>query len=129
MDEHVRMMRPRKRYDREYATEWQKERDWLAERGFEPVYVKHITDKDGLPTGVDRYKYRKSSALFENLAVFYQMQEAERGWRRAQRAIENRGEMIAEGHGDPDGDSLDFKAALDEAIRAYDQIMAEDDTL
>lgn len=79
------VVRPRKKFDREYATEWRKERDWLAERGFEPTYVKRVGD------GIERYKYRKTSDLFENLAFFYKTQENEREWLRAQGAIAERG--------------------------------------
>ena len=81
MDEEAK--KARKRFDREYATEWRKERDWLAERGIEPTFVKMVRD------GVERYKYRKTAALFENLAVFYQIQEAAGEWINARAAWED----------------------------------------
>lgn len=83
-------VRPKKRFDREYATEWRKERDWLAERGFQPTYVKHVGDGN-----IERYKYRKTPALFESLAVFYQMQETSREWLKLQRAIDEKGEPLS----------------------------------
>lgn len=90
----------RRFYDREYATEWRKERDWLAERGFFPTYVKR------LETGIERYKYRKSASLFENLSVFYEIEEAARDWKRIQRGIEERGIPLKA------GSDTDFMAAI-----------------
>ena len=85
--------RVRKRFDREYATEWRKERDWLKERGIEPSFVKMVRD------GVERYKYRKTAELFENLAVFYQLEENARKYAEIERAIES-GDTVATGKDD-----------------------------
>ena len=82
------VVRPRKKFDREYATEWRKERDWLAERGFEPTYVKRVGD------GIERYKYKKTAALFEALELFYRMQENERQWINISTAIGTAGQPL-----------------------------------
>ena len=107
--------RPRKRFDREYATEWRKERDWLEERGIRPTFVKRVRD------GVERYKYRKTADLFENLAVFYGIQEAGREWIETQRAIAEHGVPVAPEFVD------DLPAALRTIARVADHW--EDDTI
>lgn len=118
--ENERMVAQKRLFDREYATEWRKERDWLAERGFQPTYVKRM------PTGVERYKYRKTATLFENLAVFYQMEEAARDWNKIQKSIEDRGTPLKTGF-EPSGE-MDFMATINEAIASLDDGL-EDDTI
>ena len=106
-------------YDREYATEWRKERDWLAERGFLPIYVKRQAN------GVDRYKYRKSAALFENLVVFYQMEEAAREWRRIEHKM---AEARAIGTGNMSAWHSIANGGISDAFQAADDEW-EDDTI
>ena len=67
-----KMTLPKWAFDKEYATEWRKEVEWLKGRAIEPTFVK-VT-----PQGVRRYKYTKTAELFAALAVFYKQVEEER---------------------------------------------------
>ncbi len=109
------MGRPRrKQYDREYGTEWRLERDWLAEHGFEPTFVKRVGD------GIERYKYKKTAALFECVALFYSVQESARKWLQVQQDIAERGTVV-----DAACDVFDAKSIAN----AIDKAAMEDDTL
>lgn len=52
------------RGDREYATEFRKEVDFLKERNISYTYVR-------VKDGISIYKYKKSKELFEALFIFY----------------------------------------------------------
>ena len=54
-----------KKCDKEYATQWLEEVEWLKEHGVRYTIVK--TDENNVTT----YKYKKTSKLFESLAYFY----------------------------------------------------------
>ena len=51
------------RGDREYATEFRKEVDFLKERNIPYTYVR-------VKDGISIYKYKKSKELFEALFIF-----------------------------------------------------------
>lgn len=53
-----------KNFDNEYRTQFVDEMKWLKKHGVYYVFVKYI---DGITT----YKYKKTSKLFELLALFY----------------------------------------------------------
>ena len=53
-----------KKFDKEYSTNWIKERDFLMSKGIRYVFVKEID-------GVDTWKYIKDYKLFSALAEFY----------------------------------------------------------
>ena len=52
------------KFDKEYSTQWNKERDYLKEHGIEYSFVKEIN-------GISTYKYKKNSELFKALNSFY----------------------------------------------------------
>lgn len=52
------------RGDREYATEYRREVDFLKTQGIDYAFVK---EKDGISI----YKYQKTKELFEALFIFY----------------------------------------------------------
>ena len=52
------------KFDKEYSTQWNKERDYLKEHGIEYSFVKEIN-------GISTYKYKKNSELFKALSSFY----------------------------------------------------------
>ena len=54
-----------KKFDKEYATQWLEEVNWLKKRGIRYIFVK--TDENNVTT----YKYIKTSELFKALAIFY----------------------------------------------------------
>ena len=54
-----------KRFDKEYATQWLVEVEWLRKHGVKYTFVK--TDDDNLTT----YKYKKTAELFKWLFYFY----------------------------------------------------------
>jgi hypothetical protein len=58
----------RKKFDREYKTEWKSEVLYLESVGIKYAFVKDI---DGIST----YKYTKTSELFNALRDFYLLQE------------------------------------------------------
>ena len=51
------------KFDKEYSTQWNKERDYLKEHGIEYSFVKEIN-------GISTYKYKKNSELFKALNSF-----------------------------------------------------------
>lgn len=53
------------KFDKEYATQWTAERDYLAEHGVNFSFVKKIN-------GINTFKYTKTYELFKNLADFYE---------------------------------------------------------
>ena len=53
-----------KKYDKEYSTQYTPEKEFLSKNNIEPSFVKIID-------GVTTYKYTKTSALFNLLAIFY----------------------------------------------------------
>ena len=53
-----------KKFDIEYSTQYSPEKDYLLENGIKPSFVKVINK-------VTTYKYKKTSALFKLLAIFY----------------------------------------------------------
>ena len=68
-----RISPPKKAYDKEYATQYRKEMEYLLSRGIKPTYVK----RDGeyhIPT----YKYTKTPELFIAAAEFYNQQRNEK---------------------------------------------------
>ena len=58
----------RLKFDKEYSTQWNDERDYLAENGIMYEFVKEIN-------GVSTYKYKKNTRLFELLLDFYKQLE------------------------------------------------------
>lgn len=52
------------KFDKEYQTQWNEERDYLKENGINYVFVKEIN-------GISTYKYKKNSELFKTLSSFY----------------------------------------------------------
>lgn len=52
------------KFDKEYSTQWNKERDYLEEHGIKYTFVKEIN-------GISTYKYKKNSELFKVLNSFY----------------------------------------------------------
>ncbi len=55
----------KKKFDKEYATQWIKEVEWLREKGIKYTFVK--TDEYEVTT----YKYTKTAELFKQLSIFY----------------------------------------------------------
>ena len=53
-----------KKFDKEYATQYTPEKEYLLQNGIKPSFVKIIN-------GVTTYKYTKTSKLFELLMFFY----------------------------------------------------------
>ena len=53
-----------KKFDKEYATQYTPEKDYLLSVGIKPSFVKVIN-------GVTTYKYTKTSELFKYLMLFY----------------------------------------------------------
>lgn len=53
-----------KKWDIEYSTQYVPERNYLLQCGIKPSFVKIINE-------VTTYKYKKTSELFEALAIFY----------------------------------------------------------
>lgn len=51
-------------FDNEYSTQWRDEVDYLKSVGIRYSFVKR-------EQGISRYKYKKSSELFNQLAIFY----------------------------------------------------------
>lgn len=51
-------------FDKEYATSYRSEVNWLAEHGIRYEFVKNINT-------ISTYKYKKNSKLYELLAKFY----------------------------------------------------------
>jgi hypothetical protein len=56
------------RFEKEYQTQWNAERDYLQEYGIKYVFVKEIN-------GISTYKYTKNSELFKALSSFYMQLE------------------------------------------------------
>lgn len=54
-----------KKFDKEYSTQWIEEVKWLKEKNIRFTFVK--TDENDVTT----YKYKKTSELFNALAIFY----------------------------------------------------------
>jgi len=53
-----------KKFDKEYFTQYNKEKDYLKSIGINPTFVKIID-------GVTTYKYEKNERLFKALSFFY----------------------------------------------------------
>lgn len=53
------------KFDKEYATQWIEEKDWLSSHGIRYTFVKKIG-------GIDTYKYTKNLKLFQTLCLFYE---------------------------------------------------------
>lgn len=53
------------KFDKEYATQWSVEVDYLEKKGIKPVFIKK--DEQQLRT----YKYIKDDKLFKMLSEFY----------------------------------------------------------
>ena len=51
-------------FDKEYSTQYVEEMKWLKERGIYYTFVKYVN-------GITTYKYKKTSQLFQALALFY----------------------------------------------------------
>ena len=58
------MINDKKKYDKEYSTQYTPEKIYLEQIGVKPSFVKVIND-------VTTYKYTKTSRLFQALAIFY----------------------------------------------------------
>lgn len=58
------MINDKKKYDKEYSTQYTPEKIYLEQIGIKPSFVKVIND-------VTTYKYTKTSRLFQSLAIFY----------------------------------------------------------
>lgn len=58
------MINDKKKYDKEYSTQYTPEKIYLEQIGIKPSFVKVIND-------VTTYKYTKTSRLFQALAIFY----------------------------------------------------------
>lgn len=54
----------RNKFDKEYSTQWNEERDYLMKIGIEYIFVKEVN-------GISTYKYTKTSELFNALGIFY----------------------------------------------------------
>ena len=54
----------RKKFDKEYSTQFKKEVEYLENLGIKYVFVKNIDN-------ISTYKYRKTSELFNALGIFY----------------------------------------------------------
>ena len=54
----------KRKFDKEYSTQYTPEKKFLEEHGIKPSFVKVIND-------VTTYKYLKTSELFKLLAIFY----------------------------------------------------------
>jgi len=52
------------KFDKEYSTQWNAERDYLEQQGIKYTFVKEIN-------GISTYKYTKNSELFKALGSFY----------------------------------------------------------
>ena len=52
------------RFDKEYSTQWNKEKDYLESKDIMYSFVKEIN-------GISTYKYTKNSELFKALGSFY----------------------------------------------------------
>ena len=52
------------KFDKEYSTQWNEEKDYLEKQGIKYVFVKEIN-------GISTYKYKKDSKLFKALGSFY----------------------------------------------------------
>jgi len=52
------------KFDKEYSTQWNYERDYLESIGVKYTFVKEIN-------GISTYKYKKNSELFKALSSFY----------------------------------------------------------
>ena len=58
------MINDKKKYDKEYSTQYTPEKIYLEQIGIKPSFVKVINN-------VTTYKYTKTSRLFQALAIFY----------------------------------------------------------
>jgi hypothetical protein len=52
------------KFDKEYSTQWNEERDFLFKQGIKYVFVKEVN-------GISTYKYTKTPELFKALEIFY----------------------------------------------------------
>lgn len=52
------------KFDKEYSTQWNEERDYLMKLGIMYTFVKEVN-------GISTYKYTKTSELFNTLGIFY----------------------------------------------------------
>ena len=57
-----------RKFDKEYSTQWNEERDYLEGKGVRYSFVKEIG-------GISTYKYTKTSELFDALRTFYILKE------------------------------------------------------
>ena len=57
-----------KKFDIEYSTQYTPEKKFLFENGIKPSFIKVIND-------VTTYKYKKTSKLFNLLAIFYEQND------------------------------------------------------
>lgn len=53
-----------KKFDKEYSTQFNVEKDYLKSIGIQPEFVKVINE-------VTTYKYKKNEKLFKALSLFY----------------------------------------------------------
>lgn len=53
-----------KKFDKEYSTQYNLEREFLLQQGIRPSFVKEINE-------ITTYKYTKTPELFKALAFFY----------------------------------------------------------
>jgi hypothetical protein len=52
------------KFDKEYSTQWNEEKDYLEKQDIKYAFVKEIN-------GISTYKYTKNSELFKALGSFY----------------------------------------------------------
>jgi|GEM_PF-2727494 len=52
------------KFDKEYSTQWNKEKEYLEQKGVKYTFVKEINK-------ISTYKYKKNSKLFKALGSFY----------------------------------------------------------
>ena len=64
---------PKSAYDKEYATQFRKEMEYLKECGIEPTYTRR-----GGTYHIPTYKYTKTPELFKVVAEFYEQQRNEK---------------------------------------------------
>lgn len=60
----MEIVKDRKKYDKEYSTQYIPEMKYLLEKGIKYTFVKQIN-------GITTYKYTKTPELFMELLVFY----------------------------------------------------------
>lgn len=76
----------KRKYDREYATQYYREMEYLKTKGFYPSFVR--TDR-----GVNTWKYKRSPELFRAVADFYEQRRNEYTFQKADQELEHGEQM------------------------------------